>query len=421
MKVLRLFLSSIPAVLNLSAQELPQEPVHLFSKPENLSIRYESDVLDSVIDWVWNTDNAVWDLEIKHVFFYDDEHYLLEDQTLFWTGTAWNFAQRLLWQYDDHYNVINLLAQSWDGFQWINSNQRIYQYDGQDHEISNFYQFWNGAGWENGYLTTTAYNPDGEKLRVINQVWDQTEWGTQAKDTFEYVNHVLASATSSLFNDITGWVYYLRYLYTYQDGNLIERIYQNWDGVDWTDQYKYQYTFDGNGNNTYYLQQRFESGAWTNRFQTFFEHTAFDEVYAEHGDQWISNAWRNYHEYSAQFDSRENLDIESNKFWDTTWVNTDSAKYYYTFASSLDKAIAQNPGFTISPNPAANQIFLHFDTVEQGEVQYRIYSLDGKLLETAKLDSASSRPINVSQYNTGSYILQVRIEDQWRMKVFVKK
>lgn len=407
--------------LNLAAQQAPQVPTYLFSNPESLSLRYESDVLDSVIDWVWNMDNSVWDLESKHLFFYDPEHYLLENRTMFWTGTEWNFAQRQLRQYDDHHNLTNLLAQSWNGFEWINSNQRIYQYDGQDHEVSNLTQFWDGISWVDTYLSTTGYNIDGDRILLLNQVWDDTIWFDQSKDTFEYVNHVPAVATSSLYNDITGWIFWLRQLYTYQDGHLIERRTQSWDESVWTDQFSYQYAFDVNGDNTYYLQQRFLSGAWTNRFQTFFEHTPFHEVFHEHGDQWINDAWRNYYEYDAQFDSRENLDTERNRFWDVDWMNTDSAKYYYTLASSVEKSTIPHPGFTISPNPAVDQIFLHFDADQQGEVPYRIYSLEGKTLAISTLDNTSSRSINVSQYLPGSYILQMKLEDQWRMKVFVKK
>src|SRR5689334_4020421 len=142
MKAIFTFFSVLLFLLNLAAQETLQVPTHLFSKPENLSLRYESDVLDSVIDWSWNTDNAGWDLATKHLFFYDIDHYLTENQTLLWTGTAWGISQRTIRTYDDDHNLINLLGQYWNGFEWINGNQRTYTYDDQDNEISNLAQSW---------------------------------------------------------------------------------------------------------------------------------------------------------------------------------------------------------------------------------------------------------------------------------------
>jgi hypothetical protein len=75
---------------------------------------------------------------------------------------------------------------------------------------------------------------------------------------------------------------------------------------------------------------------------------------------------------------------------------------------------------SISPNPASNEVYVHLNKDQQAEVAYRIYSLDRHMMETSLLDN-NSKSINVAAYLPGFYSLQVKIGDQWRMKVFVKQ
>ncbi|MBK7378892.1 MAG: T9SS type A sorting domain-containing protein [Ignavibacteriales bacterium] len=89
----------------------------------------------------------------------------------------------------------------------------------------------------------------------------------------------------------------IKYSYIYDgNNNLIEELYQIWDGSAWENEIKYSYTYDVNNNKTEYLWQSWDGSAWRNFIKTSYTYipvTSINEDFSSLTSYSLSNNYPN--------------------------------------------------------------------------------------------------------------------------------
>jgi hypothetical protein len=95
----------------------------------------------------------------------------------------------------------------------------------------------------------------------------------------------------------------------------------------------------------------------------------------------------------------------------------------FTYSNVITVAFDNDKGQTINiyPSPATNDLNITFSR-SQENVMLRVVSIDGKVVETKQVGTVAGKTsVNVSSLTNGVYILQVRVNNEWRHFKFVKQ
>ncbi|MCY1243655.1 hypothetical protein D9M72_566800 [compost metagenome] len=76
----------------------------------------------------------------------------------------------------------------------------------------------------------------------------------------------------------------------------------------------------------------------------------------------------------------------------------------------------------IYPNPNDGHFVIAVDKASVGEISYSIYDITGKQVETRSLDSdrQSETAIDISKFPSGTYIVNVKADNQEFIKKIIK-
>lgn len=127
------------------------------------------------------------------------------------------------------------------------------------------------------------------------------------------------------------------------------------------------------------------------------------------GDGNSSTTQNPSHTYSADGDYQVCLDIVtsdscSDQYCDSVSINC---------LTTIDVNYADEFGLKIFPNPTADQIEINFALESPAEVSFELYSIEGKVLESARLGKLirgeKTLKIDLACHDFGAYILQLNI------------
>ena len=317
-------------------------------------------VISQIIESDW--ENGSWVYEYKYVREYDTNvsDRLLSQQKLKWSNDTW--AENLKWesQYD------------------TNGNEILFQYFTYNEDLQS-YQLYSKQ--------EKTYNENNEKIEQVNY------------------SHCSTSCHNSSKHE-----------YYYDNGNLINVKYYNWQQNGWVLTSEYEYEYDDNGNQTKNFRLISVNGVlvtkdlilyqfdnYGNRIfsdQTYYDETTntilFTKISEWEYDQnflisylvdmdWLDGDNESYEyktEYTTQSETETNLvrvgvtseyDSVSDE-WNTLTDEQFNSYYNYVKLSSLSNISSQLNDVTIYPNPTTSVVTL------QGGKQYdiEVYTLQGK-------------------------------------------
>ena len=86
--------------------------------------------------------------------------------------------------------------------------------------------------------------------------------------------------------------------------------------------------------------------------------------------------------------------------WDAT---------YYTTATGINELKTNNEQLTIYPNPVQSVLNIHTSSAFNGEATVNIYNITGQKLlsKTISLSNSTDKSINLSDLNSGMYLLEI--------------
>lgn len=109
------------------------------------------------------------------------------------------------------------------------------------------------------------------------------------------------------------------------------------------------------------------------------------------------------------------------------WASSRYGVFSYSTESTTSTFSAGNinAGFSVYPNPVQNYFILDFETIENSNVEVRIYDNIGQLLLSIDLGQlppgAFQQTINLSDFSTGIYAIQLKVEERFFTKKFFIK
>lgn len=342
-------------------------------------VRDETTMVPEIATW-----ETTFGEQYRTVYTYDEyDYYLIEEHTKINEGDGWMDYYMITYEYDFNGNVLEALAmsayetgemenearasytydgdllsevvyQEWEDGDWVNETKEVYNYSGDVSTV--LYWDWNGTNWTSDELYT--YTRNGNTIELLMQYMQGGAWQNDEKQitTLNFDEEV----TEILDQDWAGTIWVNDELTTYNyEGNVFPtKTVKEWDGSDWEDHQKFEYTYDSNDNAVSGLCLGFGGYDWV----------------SDDGDieMVFGNGEKSFEYYGY-------------------WVEVE----YVDLTSVNENATAK---FMVYPIPAEDEIQIQSEGFQKAE----IYSLTGqKMLESLQNN------MNVSQLSSGLYIIKV--------------
>ena len=342
-------------------------------------VRDETTMVPEIATW-----ETTFGEQYRTVYTYDEyDYYLIEEHTKINEGDGWMDYYMITYEYDFNGNVLEALAmsayetgemenearasytydgdllsevvyQEWEDGDWVNETKEVYNYSGDVSTV--LYWDWNGTNWTSDELYT--YTRNGNTIELLMQYMQGGAWQNEEKQiiTLNFDERV----TEILDQDWAGTIWVNDELTTYNyEGNVFPtKTVKEWDGSDWEDHQKFEYTYDSNDNAVSGLCLGFGGYDWV----------------SDDGDieMVFGNGEKSFEYYGY-------------------WVEVE----YVDLTSVNENATAK---FMVYPIPAEDEIQIQSEGFQKAE----IYSLTGqKMLESLQNN------MNVSQLSSGLYIIKV--------------
>jgi hypothetical protein len=357
--------------------------------------------LDSAAYWEWDVASADWlfdnvviytyhndytaflglDQDYQYQFldtlFYDQDGRPARYHSLSWNGSEWETSYVILYTLTDAGMFSEILFLLEEGGTLVNDNRSTYHYDANGYLVERVYYTWNDA-WVETSRTLYENTPEGLVTMETVQEWTGT-WENSQRTLYTYgANQELVNEQLDYWYGF--WEIGYNTAYTYNDQQLLAEALEGFylSGTLYSSS-RVLYSYDDAGNLLEELYQSEEQGEWINTSRNM-----------------------------STFDSENNETSRLYQQWDETWVNTDSAYYYYSEIVSVAPPPA--PGFEmiIYPNPTTG--LLQVKQTSDIYNGYRVIELpSGQIVRTGALNGQ----IDISLLSAGLYVLQLNGSTGW--------
>lgn len=332
----------------------------------------------------------------RYVFTYDEDYYLttLETQVNNEFG-GWVTHNTQSYEYDFNGNVTEILQV--DDFSGENLTLETHTYDG-DVLTTILYQNWDDGDWVNS--EKEEYSFDGNTTVILDWMWTGTTWAMDYLYTYTYGD----TSTELLIQYMQGgaWQNDEKQTSTYnEDGLLLSVLYEVWDEPVWENAWKMVYD---NTDGLYDMVHEYEwDGVWVEAERSKYEYDSKGNAIAGAHECYEDGAWSDCQgDLEMYYGHNEEVYYFGGLSFDATYVDV----------TSVDEETVDD-SFTFYPNPVKDVLMVRADDFQMAEV----YSLTG-----AKLMETTSNRVNVSELQSGMYLLKVYgKETGCQARVFVVK
>lgn len=203
--------------------------------------------------------------------------------------------------YDKNDNLICSASYRWEMKTWVGNGEKVeYAYDKNSNKTWEAHYEWNPGknrwvgriykSWGQYYYHAHEYNYDdsGTLTFTVNYAWDSTndQWIESSK-TLGRKSVVSNNERGQKISEVyytwqdDKWTEDYKYEYTYEEqGNHTLTIYYTWQDDKWTENYKYEYTYDEQGNKTLDVYYKWQDGQWVVSTKTVYYY--LDELKKEY-------------------------------------------------------------------------------------------------------------------------------------------
>ncbi len=209
----------------------------------------DGEIQKIVREGVWN--GLDWDPNKRKTFEIDHNTGTSTAVTEVWNYPEWDFVTKIVSQdlgVDQGGLTINeTIIYVWIDGEWVYSERRVHLsaiVDNQENVYSEEVEVWTGSDWQPSESKLYAYDYDGELTHIAWSLWENGIWEDYRLETYNYANGKILSNQSAfnpyqiLLEDITngGSTNLALWTYSYDaDGDLIEDLWQSWNGQSWQD------------------------------------------------------------------------------------------------------------------------------------------------------------------------------------------
>ena len=202
------------------------------------------------------------------------KHYGIRDeittvpQTADWRTVDGDFY-RINYTYDEYdYYLIEEVMSEMDDDNWVDVVMINYEYDFSGNVIEALSQTAYEGYWENESRAVYTYE-NFELSEVVYQEWENGNWVNETKEVYTYNDDV----TTVLYWDWNGSNWSSDELYTYTYGNgTIELLIQYMQGGAWQNDEKVTYTLDFDEHVTEIVYELWQNNAWLNSARVLYDY-----------------------------------------------------------------------------------------------------------------------------------------------------
>ncbi|NHZ84996.1 MAG: T9SS type A sorting domain-containing protein [Planctomycetia bacterium] len=210
----------------------------------------EGEIQQIVYKEVWHSSQR-WDMNKRTTTEIDRYTHIITKVTENWNGSEWDLETKTVSQglgVDQGGLTINeTIIYVWIDGEWVYSERRVYLsaiVDDQENVYNEEVEVWTGSEWQYSQRKLYAYDYDGELTHVAWSLWENGIWEDYRLETYNYAYGKILSNQSAfnpyqiLLEDITngGSTNLALWTYSYDaDGDLIEDLWQSWNGQSWQD------------------------------------------------------------------------------------------------------------------------------------------------------------------------------------------
>ena len=167
-----------------------------------------------------------------------------------------------------------------------------YSYDEYDYYlVEELTEFKLESGWKDWYLVHYDYDFSGNVLEIYAlNAFEGDSWEDDSRASYSYENGELSEVVYQNW-DGNEWVNDMKEVYNY-NGEVSTVLFWDWNGTTWSSDELWTYTDDGMGT-IELLVQYMEGGAWQNDERVTYEKQFTGALISILYEDWVNNAWEN--------------------------------------------------------------------------------------------------------------------------------
>lgn len=397
--LLVLFISSM-MIIHAQRQENRSQSGWMLSELLNKSILFAPESLS----WKWDT-----------ILCYDDQNVTLERLTQSFDANGnvlvqkiekyqsgnWVDLMRTTFVNDIHGRPITATTEQNQSGNWIYVVRVTASHDLSGRIIMELREKWMINDWISYDRRSYTYNEENKKLSMLQEKWVTGVWRNEMKTTYTYdlgSNNYIVLAE---YSDEGGpWTYGSKMSYTCDmNENWLEMLFEQWENSHWNILGKIEYINDAQGNILSETFLNWLGDTWVNDSRKIYTYDTYGNALSGINEKWQGGSWIPDMQTSYLYYKREYLCI----------LNIPVYRYdatYRSFTSGLDDLNKNRNFFSISPNPANNQIRIDLEKNSLNPAEMTIMDLTGKIVRKETLKTQQSR-IDLSNLENGLYFLHI--------------
>ena len=236
------------------------------------------------MDQNWDSVSNTWMNNSVDSFMYDKSGNQILHITRLWNNNIYGNASEISDSING--NVKTETVYGWDNTGYIAQYRDIYFLDSNRRDTLDINQGWDGSSWTNSAKYQFQYNGQGKVITVLTSQWIGNNWQVSDRE----LNYYDIDGNDTLYVHQTPgsksgtWIYVFNQQskITYNGNRDILQVIQNgsYDNIKWTPFNKFDYSYDGNGNDTQYVVQAWDSIAksWVNNGRYTMTYQVFTGV-----------------------------------------------------------------------------------------------------------------------------------------------
>ena len=230
--------------------------------------------------------------------------------------------------------------------QWLNDFRWDYNYslNGVLEELK--FQDWIDEDWADIQRTIYINNSSGNPTEDFLQEWDGIQWIDEFKHDYEYsVEQLLTRQTWSAWND--EWEYINRHSWVYNESFEVADTFRQWDPLNerWVNNSLSTFDYDNiTGNIIYEIQQDPEGEInWVNNFKFSYSHNSAGNITERIHQNWEDGAWVNDRRDLYVYNDEEQFTAFIIENWiQGEWTNFIQQNYTFDGAGNLIDCTTQH-------------------------------------------------------------------------------
>ena len=218
-----------------------------------------------------------------------------------------------------------------------------YEYDENEYYLNTetYEMYWDGV-WQEYEIVSYEYDFDGNVLEVLATDFDGEEWIDVARMNYTYEDGMVSEVITQYYEE-GEWVNVEKAVYNF-NGFSSTILYWNWNGTTWSSNELHTYTVDMSGS-IELLKQYMQGGAWQNdekdTYTVSLSTGYFSEILVE---MWLDNAWVNSSKTSYDYEGDVFVAKHYADWTGGDWEETARFSYSYEDGNAISGACKVKDG-----------------------------------------------------------------------------